>query len=96
MMTKRLLVLLMATLFTLSLASTGLSAGMGKEVKGTVTKIEGSKVTIVDSAGNEKTIEAKDPEMLKDLKSGDRVSVKDGMLTKEGAGSSAPSPGSYR
>ncbi len=91
-MIKRLLVLLAAMAFTVSLASTCLSAGMGKEIKGSVTKIEDSKVTILDSMGNEKTIEVKDSAALLDLKVGDRISVKDGMLTKESGGSSAPEP----
>jgi hypothetical protein len=78
--------------FTLSLSSTCLSAGMGKEIKGSVTKIEGSKVSIMDSTGKEKTIEVKNSEAFKDLKVGDQISVKDGMLTKESGGSSAPKP----
>ncbi|MGE5300327.1 MAG: hypothetical protein ACM3MB_05115 [Acidobacteriota bacterium] len=89
-MIKRLLILPAVMVFALSLTSTCLSAGMGTEVKSTVTKIEGSIVTILDSMGSEKTIEVKDPATLQDLKVGDRISVKDGMLTKEGSGSSAP------
>jgi ribosomal protein S1 len=93
-MTKKLLALLAATVFTLSLAAPALSAGMGGDVKGTVTKIEGSKVTVKDSMGTEQTIEAKGPDELKDIKVGDQVAVKDGKLTKEGgAGPSSPSPG---
>ena len=78
--------------FTLSLASTCFSAEMGKEIKGSVTKIEDSKVTIVDSMGNVKTIEVKNPAALQDLKIGDMISVKDKMLTKESGGPSAPEP----
>ena len=82
------------SLLFLSLASTGLSAGMGEEVKGTVTKIDGGKVSIKDSTGDEKTIEPINPEALSTLKVGDRALVKDGILIKEGgAGPSAPSPG---
>jgi hypothetical protein len=91
-MAKRLLTLLAVMAFTLSLASTCLSAGMGKETKGSVAKIEDSRVTILDDKGNEKTIEVKDPAALQDLKVGDRIFVKDGMLTKESGGSSAPEP----
>ncbi len=83
MITKRLLILLVAIVFTLSVAGLSFSAGAGKEVKGIVVKIEGSKLTILDSMGNEKTIETKDHWMLRDLKVGERVSVKDGILTKE-------------
>ncbi len=91
-MTKRLLVLLVVVAFTLGLASICLSAGTGKEINGSVVKIEGSKVTILDSSGNKKTIEAKNTAVLRDLKLGDRISVNDGMVTKETGGSSAPEP----
>jgi hypothetical protein len=91
MMAKKLLALFAATVFTLSLAGPALSAGMGGDVKGTVTKIEGNKVTVKDSMGMEKTVEAKGPDELKDVKVGDAVAVKDGKLTKEGG--TEPSPG---
>jgi len=89
-MTKRLLILLAVMAFILGLASTGPAAGMGKGLKGSVARIEGSQVTILDDLGNENNIEVKDPIALRDLKAGDRVSVKDGMLTKDRPGSSAP------
>jgi hypothetical protein len=93
MTAKKLFIYFVVALFSLGLASPGLSGGMG-EAKGTVTKIEGSKVTIKDSMGMEKTVEPKNPEALKDLKVGDQASVKGGTLTKEGGGGkSAPSPG---
>lgn len=80
-------------LLFLGLASTGLTAGMGDEGKGTVTKIDGGKVSIKDLTGGEKTIEPTNQDALTGLKVGDRVSVKDGILKKEsGAGPSAPSP----
>jgi acylphosphatase len=88
-MTKKLLVLLAVIAFTLSLASTCLSAGMGKEIKGSVAKIEDGKVTILDSTGKEKTIEVK-IHRLQDLKVGDQISVKDGILTKEAANHPLP------
>jgi hypothetical protein len=95
MTARRLFIFFMVAVFFLGLASPGLSGGMGEEVKGTVTKIEGGKVNIKDSKGIEKTIEPKNPEALTDLKVGDRASVKKGILTKEGgAGPSAPSPAS--
>ena len=79
-------------MFPLGLLSLSLAAGMD-ELKGTVTKIEGGIVSIMDSVG-EKMIKPENPEALKDLKVGDEVSVKDGKLIKEGgAGPSAPSQG---
>ena len=80
--------------FSLGLASPALSGLAGEEVRGIVTKIDGGKVSIRDFMGDEKTIEPINPEALKTLKVGDRASVKDGKLVKEGgAGPSAPSPG---
>jgi len=87
----RLFILFMVAVFSLGLASPGLSEGMVDDVKGTVIKIDGGKVSIKDISGSEKTIEPKNPGVIKDLKVGDRASVKDGILTKEGgAGTSAP------
>ena len=83
MLARKLLVLLMATVFSLSIASLGLSAGTD-ELKGTVTKIEGSKVSITDVLGNERTVEIKNPKALKGLKVGDRAKVTDGIMIKEG------------
>jgi len=86
--------LFVVALFSLGLASPGLSSTLGEEVKGTVTKIDGGKVSIKDFMGDEKTIEPINPEALRNFKVGDRALVKDGILTKEGgAGPSAPSPG---
>ena len=83
MLARKLLILLMATVFSLSLASFGLSAGTD-ELKGTVTKIEGNKVSITDVLGNEKTVEIKNPEALKGLKVGDQAKVTDGIMVKGG------------
>ena len=87
MITKRLLILLVAIVFTLSVAGISFSA---QEAKGIVTKIEGSKLTIMDDVGKEKIVKVKDQESLKEITLGDRVSIKDGMLTKEAAKSSEP------
>ncbi len=87
MITKRLLILLVAIVFTLSVAGLSFSA---QEAKGTVTKIEGSKLTIMDNVGKEKIVKVKDQESLKEITLGDRVSVKDGMLTKETVESPKP------
>jgi len=94
MTARRLFIFFVVAVFSLGLASPGLSGVVGEEVRGTVTKIDGGKVSIKDIMGSEKTIEPKNPEALTDLKLGDRASVKEGILTKEGgAGPSAPSPG---
>ena len=96
MVARKLFVFFVVAVFFLGLANLGHSAGMGEEVKGTVTKIEGGNVSIKDFMGNEKTIEPKNPEALTDLKVGDQASVKDGILTKMGVGGvrpPAPSPG---
>lgn len=81
MKTKKLIVLLMAAIFTLGIVGLCFSA---QEVKGTVSKIEGSNLTILDSTGKEVTAQVKDPGAAKDLKVGDKVSVKDGKVTKVG------------
>jgi pyruvate kinase len=92
MVARQLFVFFVIAVFSLGLAGAGFSAGMVKEAKGTVTKIENGKVSIKDSMG-EKTVEPTNAEVLTDLKVGDQVSVKDGKLIKEvGAGPSAPSP----
>lgn len=93
MRAQKLFILLMVAVFSLVFAGPALSAM--DEVKGTVTKIEGTSVTIKDTMGGEKTVEPKNPDALTDLKVGDKAAFKDGILTKEGgtgAGSS-PAPG---
>ncbi len=77
---KRLVILLMAAVFTLGVV--GLSCST-QEIKGAVSKIEGDKITIVDDMGKEKIVKFKDLESLKEIKVGDKVSVKDGKVTKE-------------
>ena len=83
MLARKLHILLVATVFFLSIASLGFSAGMS-ESKGIVTKIDGSTVSITDVLGNERTVEIKNPEVLKGLKVGDQATVTDGILKKEG------------
>jgi hypothetical protein len=92
MIAGRSLMLSVVVLFALSLAMPGISTGMSHEVRGAVTKIEGSKVTVKDSTGTEKTIEAKSSELM-NIKVGDQVEVKDGVLTKAGGAPAAPAPG---
>ncbi len=79
--TKRLFFLLMAMVFTLGVV--GLSCS-SQEIKGTISKIEGDTLGIVDDMGKEKIVKVKDLESLKEVKVGDRVLVKDGRVTKEG------------
>jgi hypothetical protein len=93
MVARNLFVFFVVAMFSLGLASTGHSAELGDEVKGTVTKIDGGKVSIKDLMGDEKTVEPKNPEALKGLRVGDEASVKDGILKKVGgAGPYAPAP----
>jgi len=80
MMIKKLIVFLMVTTFALGVAGIGFSA---QEVKGTVSKIEGNKLTLLDDMGKQITVQVKDQESLKEVKVGDRVSVKDGKVIKE-------------
>lgn len=74
---KAIIALIVALVFTLGVV--GLS--FASEVKGTVTKIEGKKITVKDAAGKETTVEVK--EVPKDLKVGDSVTIKDGVVTVE-------------
>jgi hypothetical protein len=93
MVARKLFVFFLIAVFSLSLAGLGFSEGMVQDAKGTVTKIEGGKVSIMDSMG-EKTIVPANSEVLTDLKVGDQVSVKDRKLVKEvGPGPSVPSSG---
>ncbi|MBE0568786.1 MAG: hypothetical protein IH577_03820 [Deltaproteobacteria bacterium] len=94
MTARRFFLFIVVAVFSLGLASPGLSAGIGEEVRGTVIKMDGGNVSIKDFMGSEKTVAPINPEALKDLKVGDRAMVKDGILTKEGGvGPPAPSPG---
>jgi hypothetical protein len=94
MKTRRLFLYFTIAAFFLGLASPDLSSGLGEEIKGMVTKIEGNQVSIKDVMGSEKTIEPKNPEALAGLKVGDQATVKDGILIKQGGNPpTAPSPG---
>lgn len=53
MMTKKLIVLLMAAVFTLGVVGLSFS---DQEVKGKVTKIAGDQLTILDDMGKEHTV----------------------------------------
>ncbi len=80
MRNKKLIVLLMAMVFTLGVVGLSFSA---QEIKGAVSKIDSDKLTILDSMGKKHIVKVKDLESLKGIKVGDMVSVKDGKVTKE-------------
>ncbi|MFO0754364.1 MAG: hypothetical protein U0411_13705 [Thermodesulfovibrionales bacterium] len=75
---KALIALVVAMVFTFGIVGLSFAA----EVKGTVTKIDGSKVTIKDAAGKESTVEVKN---AKEIKVGEMVTVKDGTAKKKAA-----------
>jgi len=58
-------------------------------VSGTITKIDGNKVTVKQADGNEVTVEVKD---VKDIKVGDKVTIKDGIVKKEKGKEGTPAP----
>lgn len=74
---KSIIALIIAIVFTLGVATMGFAAA---EVKGTITKIDGKKVTVKDDKGKETTVDVKE---VKDVKVGDKVTIKDGVITKE-------------
>jgi outer membrane lipoprotein-sorting protein len=84
---KRILALIVAVVFALGMATMGFAAEAPKEMKGTVTKVEGAKITFKDDKGKETTVEDK---AAKDIKAGDKVMFKDGKVTKEAAKAAAP------
>lgn len=92
MNTKRLIVLLMTMVFTLGVVGLNFSAQAQEttqatqEIKGTVSRIDGNKLTILDDMNKEKTVQVKDKDLesLKAIKVGDWVLVRDGMVTKGG------------
>ncbi|MCS7215959.1 MAG: hypothetical protein RMI30_03680 [Thermodesulfovibrio sp.] len=79
---KKVVALMVILTFILGIAMISLAAETKKPsvVKGTVTKIEGNKLTIKQADGNEVTVEVKE---LKGIKVGDKVKVKDGVVTKD-------------
>jgi hypothetical protein len=77
MKAKKIVTLLVALLFTIGVVGLSFAA----DVKGTVTKIDGKKITVKGADGKETTVEVK--EVPKDLKVGDNVTIKDGMVTVE-------------
>ncbi len=83
MKTKSIIAVLVAVVFILSFTSLSFAAGAEKAekmaVKGEVTKIQDNKVTVKDDMGTETTVDVKD---LKDIKVGDKVKIKDGVVKK--------------
>ncbi|MCX8028187.1 MAG: hypothetical protein N3A62_10110 [Thermodesulfovibrionales bacterium] len=71
---KKVLALIIAVIFTLTLTVFAFAA----ETKGTISKIDGNKITVKDEAGKESTIEGD----AKGLKVGDKVTIKDGKIVK--------------
>lgn len=76
-MAKRILVLLIAVMFTLGVVSLGFAADV--DVKGTVTKIDGKKITVKDDKGKGTTVEVKN---TTGVKVGDKVEIKGGVVKK--------------
>jgi cation transport ATPase len=81
MNTKSIVALLVLIIFTVGTIGIAFAAEKGAvELKGTITKIEGNKITVKDAAGKETTVEVKS---TANIKVGDRVTVKDGEVTRE-------------
>jgi len=74
---RKVFVLLVAIVFAVAVAGISFAA----DVKGTISQIEGSKVTVKAADGKETTIDGD----AKGLKVGDKVVVKDGKITKKKA-----------
>jgi len=74
---KKVLVVLVAILFTVAVAGISFAA----DVKGVISKIEGNKITVKAADGKETTVEGD----AKGLKVGDKVVVKDGKIAKKKA-----------
>ena len=74
---KKVLVVLVAIVFTVAVAGISFAADM----KGAISKIEGNKITVKAADGKETTVEGD----AKTLKVGDKVVVKDGKITKKKA-----------
>ncbi len=72
MKTKKLILLMMAAVFTLGVTELTFGA---QEIKGTVAKILGNKLTLVDEMGKQINIAFTGPKALLELKVGDRVLI---------------------
>ena len=74
---KKYLVLIVAIIFTLTVAGLGFAADM----KGSISKIDGNKITVKGADGKETTVDGD----AKGMKVGDKVTVKDGKIVKKKA-----------
>ena len=74
---KKIFVVLVAIVFTVAVAGISFAA----DVKGAISKIEGSKITVKAADGKEATVEGD----AKGFKVGDKVMVKDGKIIKKKA-----------
>ena len=74
---KRFLVLMVAIIFTLTVAGLSLAA----DVKGSITTIDGNNITVKGADGKEIAVQGD----AKGLKVGDKVTVKDGKIMKKKA-----------
>ena len=74
---KKYLVMIVVIIFTLTIAGLGFAADM----KGSITKIDGSKITVKGADGKETTVEGD----AKGMKVCDKVTVKDGKVMKKKA-----------
>jgi len=80
--TKSIVVLLLVIAFTVGTIGLANAGSKGDaELRGTVTKIDGNKITVKDAAGKETTVEVK--KLPEGLKVGDRVTVKDREVVRE-------------
>ncbi|GEM_PF-368338 len=79
---RKAIALLVVVTFVFGFALSSFATGHMKaeEVKGTVTKIEGNKLTIKQADGKETTVEVKS---TKGIKVGDNVTVKNGVVKKQ-------------
>jgi len=76
---KSIITLVVALVFAVGIVSFAFAAD-DTVVKGTVTKIEGTTITVKNSAGKETKVTVSDPKVVK---VGDRVTVKDGVVKKK-------------
>ncbi len=83
MQMKRLVALFVILMFVIGVVGLSFAA----DVKGTVTKIDGKKITVKDDKGKETTVEVKD---TGGAKVGDTVEIKDGKVTVKKPKTGAP------
>lgn len=74
MLMKRIVALFVVLMFIVGVAGLSFAAA---DVKGTVTKIDGKKVTVKDDKGKKTMVEVKDTGRAK---VGDKVEIKDGKV----------------